>query len=137
MSVSPRLVIFPTDNTYLLGTCSRGLVKKERPVCIATSWKAVIVPVHFFPLGYTIYNCVSNMHLKITYKTTLFKVLGGRITQTFEIVKLFSKIQAQIWHRQIQFHLYNIYGFFSSCRSANRRDWEKKNNDNICSNISF
>jgi hypothetical protein len=36
------------------------------------------------------------MLLKITYKTTLFKALGGRITQTFEIVKLFSKIQAQI-----------------------------------------
>ena len=35
------------------------------------------------------------MSLKITYKTTLFKALGGRITQTFEIVKLFSKIQAQ------------------------------------------
>jgi len=44
----------------------------------------------------TPFTTVSNMRLKITYKTTLFKALGGRITQTFEIVKLFSKIQAQI-----------------------------------------
>jgi hypothetical protein len=57
------------------------------------SWKTVIVPVRFFPLGCTPFTTVSNMHLKITYKTTLFKALGGRITQ---IVKLFSKIQAQI-----------------------------------------
>ena len=28
------------------------------------------------------------MRLKITYKTTLFKALGGRITQTFEIDKI-------------------------------------------------
>ena len=47
-------------------------------------------------LQVTPFTTVSNMHLKITYKTTLFKALGGRITQMFEIVKLFSKIQAQI-----------------------------------------
>jgi hypothetical protein len=91
LSVSPRLAIFLTDNTYmyLLGTCPS---KKKRLVCIAMSWKAVIVPVRFFPLGYTIYNCVKHA-LENTYKATLFK--WGRITQTFEIVKLFSKIQCK------------------------------------------
>ena len=69
------------------------------------------------------------MRLKITYKTTLFKALGGRITQTFEIVKCFPKFKCKFDIDKYNF-IYKI--FMALCRSANRRDWEKKNNDNIC-----
>jgi hypothetical protein len=96
LSVSPRLVIFPTDNTYLLGTCPLGLVKKERPVCIATSWKAVIVPVRFFTLGYTIYNCVKHApKLAAITISRNFKCQIKRISLIFSM-KFRSHIENQV-----------------------------------------
>jgi thiamine pyrophosphokinase len=49
------------------------------------------------------------MRLTITYKTTSFKALGGRITQTFEIVKLLSKIQAQVFFHMLMMATLNSY----------------------------
>jgi len=98
----PQLVIFPTDNTFLLGTCPLGLVKKRETGMYRDELESRYCLCSF--LYFTPFTTVSIMCLKITYKTTSFKALWGRITQTFEIVKLLSKIQAQIWHWQIQFH---------------------------------
>jgi hypothetical protein len=67
------------------------------------SWKAVIVPVRFFPLGYTIYNCVKHVHC------SSFPNRGD--------------LQIDMKRRS---HKYFINEFYT-----NRRDWEKKNNDNI------
>jgi hypothetical protein len=70
LSVSLRLVIFHTDNTYLLGTCPLGLVKKERPVCIATSWKAVKCPRSFLSLQN---NLLQIIKYKLCYFYWFFK----------------------------------------------------------------
>ena len=81
-------------------------------------------------LYFTPFTTVSNMRLKITYKTTSFKALGGRITQTFETqLNCCPKFKHKFDIDKYNF-IYKI--FMASCRSANRRDWEQKNNDNIC-----
>ena len=85
MSASPRLVIFPTDSTYLLGTCPLGLVKKIETGMYRDELESCCCPCSFLSFR------LRHLQLCQTFAWKLLECLGGRITQTFEIIKLLSK----------------------------------------------
>ena len=134
MSASLRLIIFPTDYTYLLGTCPLGLVKKERPVCIATSWKAVIVSVRFFSLHHL--QLCQTSAWKLLIKLRRLKCLEDGSHKRLKVLNCCPKFKCKLT-------LTNTISFIKYLWLKLHVDlqiaviWEKKNNDNICSDLSF